>query len=60
MFKLMMMTWGPLRRALLAVFALGLGIVMATVAGSVTAMPAVAKHMHGDKASKEQHPNPVF
>jgi hypothetical protein len=63
----MMMVRPLFRSALRTVFACGLGVIMATTTPtavstvpSVTAMPAMAKHMHRDKSGEEQHPNPVL
>ena len=63
----MVMTLLFFRRALHIVFAGGLGVAIPTArptavpaVPSVTAMPAVAEHMHRDKPDKEQHPNSVL
>jgi len=63
----MLMTGTLFRRALHAVFASGLGIIMATATPtgvstmpSMSAVATVPEHMHRDHPGKEQHPNPVL
>ena len=58
------MTRSLFRSVLLTVFACGFIVIATAIAvsavRSVTAMSAVAKHMHRDHPGEEQHPNPVF
>ena len=56
----MVMTRPWFRGALHTDFARRRGVVMAAAVPTVTAMPAVAEHMHRDHPGGEQHPNPVL
>lgn len=56
----MSMTRPLIRRALHAVFACGLGIIMATPVPTMPSMSAVTEQMHGDHPDEEQHPDPIL